>query len=140
METEKLRPNKSGGESAGKKQIYVVDDDNSICRALSILLGTYGFIVNTFTSSVDFFSTVPNSADGCLILDIHMPVFDGWDTLQHLITLGSTRPVVIISADKNGGIRERALKAGAAGYLQKPLNSQDLVSLINDALDKSYGR
>jgi len=43
-----------------KKQIYIVDDDVSVCRALSILLGTYGFIVNTFASAVEFFSAVPS--------------------------------------------------------------------------------
>ena len=121
-------------------QIFIVDDDVSVCRALDILLVTYGFTVDTFISAEDFFRAVPNSVPGCLILDIHMPGLDGWETQQRLVASGSSRPVIVMSADKNRGLNERALKAGAAGYLQKPLNSQDLVSLINDALDKSYGR
>jgi two-component system response regulator FixJ len=113
------------------KQIYVVDDDVSVCRALSILLATYGFTVDTFTSAEEFFRAVPRGAPGCLLLDIHMPGFDGWETLRHLLASGSSRPVILISAEKNGGLNEKALKAGASGYLQKPFKDQVLVDLIN---------
>ena len=122
--------------SAHKNQIYIVDDDASICRALSILLITYKFIVDTFTSAEDFFRAVPNSAPGCLILDIHMPGLDGWETLKRIIKSGSKRPVIIMSADKNEGLNGRALKAGAVGFLQKPFNDQALVDLINVAVER----
>jgi len=122
-----------------EKHIYVVDDDESICRALSVLLGTYGFTVSTFTSAVEFFSVVPNNAPGCLILDIHMPGLDGWEALQHLLAAGSGRSVIVISADKKDGLEERALKAGAAGYLQKPFNDKALINLIEGALGKKGG-
>jgi len=122
-----------------QRQVYIVDDDESVCRALSILLATYGFTVATFTSAVEFFSAVPNSVPGCLILDIHMPGLDGWEALKHLITSGSSRPVIIVSADKNGGLNEKALKAGAAGYLQKPFNDQALVDLIEVVVEKRGG-
>jgi two-component system response regulator FixJ len=118
------------------KQIFIVDDDESVCRALRFLLVTYGFSVKTFTCAEEFFRAVPNSVPGCLILDIHMPGLDGWETLQHLLTSGSTRPVIIISADKNAGLNERALKAGAVGFLQKPFNDQALVDLIKVAFEK----
>ena len=116
--------------SPKNKQIFIVDDDESVCRALSILLFTYGFSVKTFICAEDFFNAVPNSVPGCLILDIHMPGLDGWDTQQRLWKSGSSRPVIIMSADKNEGLSERALKTGAAGYLQKPFNDQELVDLI----------
>jgi Response regulator len=122
--------------SPENKQIFIVDDDESVCRALGVLLGTYGFTVGTYTCSEDFFRAVPNSVSGCLILDIHMPGLDGWETLQQLIASGSRRPVIIISADKNGGLNDRALKAGAAGFLQKPFNDQALVDLINIAVER----
>lgn len=118
------------------KQIYIVDDDASVCRALSVLLGTYGFNVDTFTSSEDFFRTVSDNAAGCLILDIHMPKKDGWEALQHLAALGSSRPVIMISAGKKDGLNEKALQAGAAGYLQKPIDDRELVGLINSVVEK----
>ena len=119
-----------------QKQIYIVDDDESVCRALSILLVTYGFTVDTFTSAEEFLSTVPNSVPGCLILDIHMQGLDGWETQQRLLKSGSRRPVIIMSADKNGELNEGALKTGAVGFLQKPFNGQALVDLINIAVEK----
>lgn len=114
-----------------RKQIYIVDDDTSVCRALKFLLVSYAFEVQTFNSAEDFFKMVPNDAPGCLILDIHMPGLDGWSTLQRLIASGSKRSVIIISAEKNGDLKERAIKFGAKGFLQKPANDEDLVSLIN---------
>lgn len=119
------------------KQIFIVDDDESVCRALSVLLATYGFSVKTFISAEDFFSSVPNSVAGCLLLDIHMPGLDGWQAQQLLVKSGSSRSVIIMSAEKSDGLNERALKAGAAGYLQKPFNGQALVDLIKIAFEKN---
>jgi two-component system response regulator FixJ len=112
------------------KRIYIVDDDASVCRALGILLESYGFSVETFTRAEDFFILVSNSAPGCLLLDVHMPGLDGWETQQRLRKSGSNRPVIIMSADKNGGLNERAQKAGAVGYLQKPFTDQALIKLL----------
>ena len=117
--------------SVAKKQSYIVDDDESVCRALKYLLITFGFEVSTFLSAEKFFSAVPNSVYGCLIMDINMPGLDGWEALKRIIKSGSKRPVIIISADKNGGMRKQALKSGAVGFFQKPINDQDLVDLIN---------
>jgi len=118
------------------KQIFIVDDDASVCRALGFLLDTYGFTVDTFTSAEEFLRAVPNSAPGCLLLDIHMSGLDGWETLRRLLVSESSRPVIIISADKSEGLNERALKAGAVGFLQKPLDDLALVDLINIAIKK----
>ncbi|MBF0493860.1 MAG: response regulator [Candidatus Omnitrophica bacterium] len=123
-----------------KKQIYIVDDDTSVCRALSVLLSTYGFIVSVFTTAEEFFRLVPDSDLGCLILDIHMPGMDGWETQRRLLESGASRPVIIMSADKNGGLAERAAKAGAIGFLQKPFNDLALIDLIKAAfkINKKY--
>ena len=136
MMLEKLQLKESGDVLSKNKQIFIVDDDASVCRALSILLVTYGFTVDTYTCAEDFFRAVPNSLPGCLLLDIHMPGLDGWETLQRLFTSGSSRPVIIMSADKDGGLNQRSSKAGAVGFLQKPFNDQALVDLINIAVGK----
>ena len=133
MKSEKLCLKDSGEILNENKQIFIVDDDESVCRALSVMLVTYGFTVNTFISAEDFFNAVPNSALGSLVLDIHMPKVDGWEILKHLLASGSHRPVIIISAEKNEGLNKKALEAGAVGFLQKPFNGQELVDLINKA-------
>ena len=122
--------------SSEKKQIFIVDDDESVCRALGVLLVTYGFSVKTFACAEDFFNAVPNSVPGCLLLDIHMPGLDGWETQQRLLKSGSSRPVIIMSADKNEGLNRKALKAWSAGFLQKPFNDQALVDLIKVAVKR----
>ncbi len=122
--------------SVAKRQIYIVDDDESVCRALSLLLGTYGFAVKTFVSAEAFLGLVSKGEPGCLILDIHMPGLDGWQTLSQLVKAGSLRPVIIISAEKTETLQAKALKAGAVGFLQKPFNDQELVELINKAFQK----
>ncbi|HOW35184.1 MAG TPA: response regulator [Candidatus Omnitrophota bacterium] len=114
-----------------KKQVYIVDDDESVCRALKALLVTYDFVVETFTSAEKFFSAVPYSALGCLIMDVHMSGMDGWEAHKRIVASGSKRPVILISGDKNSGFKERALKAGAVGFLQKPFNGKMLIDLIN---------
>ena len=118
------------------RQIFIIDDDESVCRALKCLLMTFGFAVRTFLSGAEYFGAVPNTQAGCLILDIHMPVMDGWEVLRQITKSGDKRPVIIISADKKEGLSERALKSGAAGFFQKPVNDQDLVDLINKTYKK----
>ena len=114
-----------------KKQIFIVDDDESVCRALKYLLIAFGYEVETFLSASKYFSAVPNSVPGSLIMDVHMPVMNGWEALKLLRKNGSKRPVIIISADENGSMKEQALKSGAVGYFQKPVKDQELVNLIN---------
>jgi two-component system response regulator FixJ len=113
-----------------KRMVYIVDDDESVRRALGMLLATYGFTSVSFASAEDFFSTVPNSAPGCLILDIHMPGLDGWETQQVLLDSGSKRPVIMISGDEDCGLMNRAFKANTIGYLRKPFRDGEMVDLI----------
>ena len=107
-----------------------MDDDESVCRALKTLLMTYDFEVKTFNSAQSFFDTVPPDDPGCLLLDIHMPGLDGWEVQKRILASGSNRPVIFISAEKKDDATNRALKAGAVGFLQKPVNGQTLVDLI----------
>ena len=113
-----------------KKQIYIVDDDESICRALKTLLMTYGFAVTTFNSAKSFFAAVPDNSAGCLILDIRMPEMDGWAVQKQIVDSGSKRPVIFISADHLDNAAGRALKVGAVGFLEKPFSDQALISMI----------
>ena len=116
--------------SDDKKQIYIVDDDESICRALKTLLLTYNFGVKTFNSAKGFFDAVSNDDAGCLILDIRMPEMDGWATQKKIVDSGSKRPVIFISADHEDNAAARALTVGAVGFLEKPFSDQALINLI----------
>ena len=117
-----------------KKQIYIVDDDESVCRALKSLLMTFDFEVRAFNSAKEFFNNVSIEDPGCLVLDIHMSGMDGWETQRRILASGSKRPVIFVSAAKEN-VSERALEVGAVGFLQKPFDGQTLVDLINRASD-----
>lgn len=113
--------------------IFIVDDDESVCRALKTLLMTYNFNVKTFNSAQGFFDSVAHDEPGCLLLDINMPGIDGWETQKKILDSGSNRPVIFISAEKKDDAIERAVKLGVVGFLQKPVNGQTLVDLITEA-------
>lgn len=121
--------------SAKKKQIYIVDDDESVRSALSLLLDTFGFGVRAFASAVEFLNSVLKHAPGCLILDVHMEGMDGFALQQKLNSNGFRIPIIFMSADKDLKFSEQYLKAaGAVGFLQKPFNDRELIDLINSAV------
>ncbi len=119
-----------------KKQIYVLDDDESVLWSLNLLLVSYGFAVNAFISAERFFSAVPNTAEGCLVLDIHMPGVNGWDTQERLAKTGYKLPVIVITANKDDSFKDKAMKAGAAGFLQKPFGDHYLLHMVNRVFNK----
>ena len=135
-ETEEL-PLKNYKMPLEKHQIYILDDDQSVLRSLKLLMVSYGFAVDVFSSAGEFFSVVPNTAPGCLILDIHMVGLNGWDTLRRLTDTGSELPVIVITADKDERFREKALKAGAVGFLQKPFEDHYLLHMVNRVFNKT---
>ena len=116
-----------------EKQIYILDNDGSVLRSLKLLMVSYGFAVDIFSSADEFFRAVPNSAPGCLILDIHLPIFNGWDTMLKIIKTRYNLPVIVITADKDDRFKEKALKAGAVGFLQKPFKDHYLLHMVNRA-------
>ena len=99
---------------------------------------TFDFEVQAFNSAKSFFENVSNDDPGCLVLDIHMPGMDGWETQRRILASGSKRPIIFISASKDN-VADRALSVGAVGFLQKPFDGQTLVDLINAASDNKNG-
>lgn len=114
-----------------KPYIYVVDDDESVCRALQRLMKSAGFGVETFSSAQSFLDSVPTDTKGCLILDMCMPGIDGFELQRRLNDRRSLLHIIFITAHAQAGDRERAMKRGAIGFLQKPFDDQSLLDLIN---------
>jgi FixJ family two-component response regulator len=72
MTLENLMLNDKDEMFSDKKQIFIVDDDESVRRSLKLLMDSYGFAVETFPSAEEYFKVVPNSTKCCLILDVHI--------------------------------------------------------------------
>ena len=114
-----------------KPKIYIVDDDESIRRALSRLIKSTGYDAETFDSAQLFLDSVPPDTQGILILDIRMPDIDGFELQRRLNASRSKLQIIFITAHAQAGDRERAIKAGAKGFLQKPFSETSLLDFIN---------
>jgi FixJ family two-component response regulator len=113
--------------------ICVVDDDDSLLRALRRLLDATGFQVETFPSAEAFLSRHRGGAD-CLVLDVHLSGLSGLDLQEQLMASGVRTPVVIITAHDDPPTRERARRAGAVEYVRKPFDDDTLIAAIHRAI------
>jgi FixJ family two-component response regulator len=131
---------KHGTRPPPKRHIFMVDDDESVRRALSFLLDAYGFEVQAFASAAEFLGRARTHAPGCLILDVHMAGMDGFALQEKLNADGFRLPIIFISADKRLKFSEPYLKErGAVGFLQKPFDDGELVDLIDRAFEEQGG-
>ena len=119
--------------------VAVVDDEEAIRKALQRLLRSAGFDVMTFASGPEFLRSLSARRPDCLVLDIRMQGMTGFD-VQTRLKDDATKagdaapPVVFITALDDPNDEQRALKAGAAGFLRKPFGDQDLLAAIDGAI------
>jgi FixJ family two-component response regulator len=114
--------------------VCVVDDDDSLLRALRRLLDATGFRVETFPSAEAFLGSRHRAGADCLVLDVHLGGLSGLDLQEQLATSGVRTPVVIITAHDDAPTRERARRAGAIEYLRKPFDDDSLIAAIHRAI------
>jgi FixJ family two-component response regulator len=110
--------------------VYVVDDDESIRKALKRLLRSLGYHAVTFESAEDFMEATSCRGKGCLVLDIRLPGMTGLDLQEKLASLGAKYAVIFMTAHDNPQWQERAKKAGALAYLRKPFDEHSLLDAI----------
>lgn len=116
--------------------VFVVDDDDGMRRALSLLLNTVGYRTAAFASPKEFLDKFKVDTAGCLVLDIRMPGMSGLELQQHLNRMGSMLPVIFITGHGDVPMAVQAMKEGAAEFVQKPFRDQDLLDRINHALQQ----
>ncbi|RKP43602.1 response regulator transcription factor [Trinickia fusca] len=118
-----------------KPFVAVVDDDDSVGRAIKRLLRSVGIEADTFSSGdefLDMLSSMPSYRPDCVILDIQMPGMNGLEVQRRLG--GSGMPVILITAYDDVGVRAQALASGAVAYLRKPFNDSILIKTVQTAL------
>jgi FixJ family two-component response regulator len=114
--------------------VSVVDDDESIRRALRRLICSAGLTVETFESAEEFLAR-GDRGTACLILDVRLPGMSGLD-LQHQLAATAPRiPIIFMSAYGSEDMKDRAMKAGAVDFLRKPLSEELLLDDVQAALD-----
>jgi two-component system response regulator FixJ len=117
-----------------KPVVYIVDDDDGMRRALTILITTVGYQPIAFAKPTEFLAKYDPGQPGCLVLDVRMPEMSGLQVQQHLNKAGSMLPVILISGHGDIPMAVQAMKDGAFDFLQKPFRDQDLIDRINGAL------
>lgn len=118
-----------------KPFVAVVDDDESVRRAIKRLLRSVGLSADTFKTGdefLDMFDSIPAYRPDCIVLDIQMPGLNGLEVQRRLA--GSGIPVIFITAHDEIGVRDRALAAGAAAYLRKPFDDEILIRVVRAAI------
>lgn len=112
--------------------ISILDDDDSLCRALARLLKSAGYRnVDTFSSAEDFMSSSFPEEQSLLILDLQLPGMSGIDLLRTLRQSGRSIPVILISAHDEELMRAKNLPYERVAFLHKPFEENELLSVID---------
>src|SRR6185436_234331 len=128
-------PPMSSTASTAKPLIAVVDDDESVRRAVRRLLRAIGIDADPFASGdelLQLLAAMPSYRPDCVILDVQMPGLNGLEVQRRLA--GSALPIIFITAHDELVVREQALGAGAVAFLRKPFNDDLFVKTVNAAL------
>lgn len=118
--------------------VAVVDDEESVRRALVRLLHASHVDVEAFATGSDFLNSLEARRPDCLVLDMQMPGLTGRDVQRKLTLTGIHLPVIIITAYDEPMMRERCLADGAAAYLCKPLRGDTLLHTIASVLGRQF--
>ena len=116
--------------------VYIVDDDISVCRALSILLETHNFKVKTFTCARDFLAAKHPKTLSCLVLDVSLPDIDGITLQKDMTEQELNTPIVFITGHGDIPMSVKAMKGGAVDFLTKPFTDTELLEAIDRATSK----
>jgi RNA polymerase sigma factor (sigma-70 family) len=113
--------------------VYLVDDDEGVRSALSLLLGTYGIRIETFGDPTTFLARAPKLRPGVLLLDLRMPAITGLQLHEKLGAIGCDWPTIICTGHGDVHACRRAFKAGVVDFLTKPIDEQVLIEALQQA-------
>jgi FixJ family two-component response regulator len=114
--------------------VSIVDDDSSVRSSTRRLLRCSGMRADAFASAEDFLQSGRVAETGCLLLDVSMPGMGGLELQRHLAETGRLIPIVFLSARASEEEEHRALQAGAASFLRKPISKEGLLNAIRAVL------
>jgi FixJ family two-component response regulator len=117
-----------------KPLVYVVDDDDSLRKALTRLLHAAGYAVRAYASAGDFALSDRDNRRGCVLLDVRMPGPSGLDLQEALAKEDEPLPVIFLTAHGDVPTSVRAMKTGAVDFLTKPIKREVLLNAVRAAL------
>jgi FixJ family two-component response regulator len=120
--------------------VFVIDDDDSVRRALGRLIRSIGLQVELFGSPQEFLQMPRPDMPSCMILDVRLPGISGLDFQRQLAESKIHIPLIFITGHGDIPMTVRAMKAGAVEFLSKPFNDQDLIDAIHVGLERDRVR
>ena len=114
--------------------IHLVDDDEAVRQALAMLIGTVGLRVQTWAHPQAFLDGFDRQAVGAIVLDVRMPGLSGLTVLDLVRQQGLDQPVVMLTGHGTVDMCRRAFKAGAAEFLEKPVDDDALLEAVHNAV------
>ena len=117
-----------------RNAVYVVDDDADVRASLAYFLASAGFAERAFADPRTFLAEAGDLAPGCVLLDVRMPVMDGFEVLEHLA--GQLRlPIVVMTGHGDVVTAVRTMKLGAVDFLEKPFEEAVLLEILQRTFD-----
>ena len=120
--------------STSSPLIHLVDDDEAVRASLDLLISTVGLRVQTWAQPQTFLAEFDREGIGVIVLDVRMPGISGLNLLQTLVEQGVDQPIVMLTGHGTVDMCRRAFKAGAAEFLEKPVNDELLLEALQNGV------
>jgi len=117
-----------------KATVFVVDDDDAVCKSLRMLVEEAGLKVQTYSNALDFLDDYDPEIPGCLVVDVRMPGMNGLELQAELTKRRLYIPTIVITGHADVPIAVQAVKSGAISFLEKPFGDNALLNDIHKAI------
>src|SRR3981081_2261842 len=133
---------KSSPEAASAREsiVFVIDDDESMRRALTNLFQSVGLTVEVFGAAPEMLHSKLPDVASCLVLDVRLPGLSGLDFQTELAKANINVPIIFITGHGDIPMTVRAMKAGAVEFLTKPFRAQELLDGVQVGLERDRAR
>ena len=116
--------------------VAIVDDDLSVCEGLDTLIRSAGWRAERFASAQEFLARAGAEPPSCLILDLQLPGPSGLDLQRRIAEIGLEIPIVFLTGHGSIQTSVQAMKAGATEFLTKPVDEEELLRAIHEAVER----
>ena len=129
-----MTPISTSNSPSSPQCVHIIDDDSAIRESLVLLMQSEGWRTRAFASARDFLEASVRAEYGCVITDVRMPDMSGLELLARMKAMGGAWPVVMITAFADVALAVQAMKMGAADFIEKPCDQDQLVAAVRTAL------
>jgi FixJ family two-component response regulator len=115
--------------------IAIVDDDSGVRDSLTVLLSAAGYRTREYGSAEAFLREPSEGNPGCAIIDLRLPGIDGLALQAEMGRRGLSMPVILVTAHGDVASARQALRTGAVDFLEKPIDNEELLNAVRNAVE-----